>query len=292
MEAKFPIMKVNWLILLFGCLLAYPLHPVLAQTDESPDSFEEESEEEVEEEKDPGPAATDETSAQIIALNHEARGGLDKIKAITTLRLTGTMREGKSDFNLLIYRKAPNKYRVEQYFRKLGREYRTIRVYDGETAWKQEVSPEKKNPQIMPAGEAKQFMLETDFYGPLVDWEEKGHKFAYTGEAKVGERSAYLIKAKINKGPVVYYYFDAQNFLMPRFGFSETFAGSTFNADYFVTNFKKVNDVWMEESLEYTAPRTGVYKTIDYDRIEANIDVPDSLFAMPKSKEFWLKQKE
>ena len=90
--------------------------------------------------------------------------------------------------------------------------------------------------KVMGKAEAADFFREADFYGPLVDWKEKVHNFAYDSEAKVNKSPSHLVKAGLVDGAIVYYYLDAKRFLIYRYGFTERFAGSRANADYFVTN--------------------------------------------------------
>ena len=277
--------KVNYIVCLLCLLSAMPMVSHGQTEAENGEEQQESSKKEV------GPKVSDAASAKIIANHNKSRGGIDKIKSIKSTKKKGTLREGKKYYNMLWYRKVPNKYRVERHYRLLGQDYRTVWAYDGETAWIQEFTPKKQLPKLMGKGEAKEFALEADFYGPLVDWKEKGHAFAYDGKAKVYSTPAYLVRAQIKNGPLVYYYFDTKNFLVRRYGFTAKFAGASVYADYYVQKLKKANDVWMEQRREYTAD-LGVYKTIEYDSIQANVDISDSLFVMPKIKEYWIKSRD
>jgi len=239
--------------------------------------------------KEVGPDSTDATSAKLIALHNRARGGVEQIKATQTLKIKGTMEEGKNRYNMEWYRKTPNKYRVVRHYRKLGRDYTLVRAFDGETAWSQEVSPKVELPKVMGKAEAADFKREADFYGPLVDWKEKGHNFVYDREAKVNKRPSYLVKAGLGDGAIVYYYFDAKNFLIYRYGFIERFAASLTYAEYFVTKFSKVNGVWMEKGRDYKAPGSGIYKRLIFETISPDEKMPDKLFTLPKMQEYWLR---
>ena len=46
----------------------------------------------------------------------------------------------------------------------------------------------------------------------------------------------------------------------------------------------------MEEKKQYLV-EGRVYKEINYNKILANVDIPDSLFEVPEVKEFILRQK-
>ncbi len=237
-----------------------------------------------------GPQSTDANSAKIIDLHIDALGGLEKIKTLKTIKLTGSFREGKQSWKMTWYRKAPNIYRVERYHRLLGRDYLTIKAFNGKTGWVREASPELKPPEEMWKGELDSFLKEAEFYPPLVDWREKGHHFAYKGELKILRKPTYFVQGKLEDGRDIYYYFNTNNFLLRQVGFKDKFAGATADADYRPVKMKKVNGIWMEEIIQYVV-QGRVYKEIVYDTMLANIDMPDSLFEIPEVKEFILRQK-
>ncbi len=276
-------------ICLMGFLLVF-YSPLYAQEQNlTEDSVEEESEEG--EEVDKGPTATDANAAKMIEYHLLVRGGPEQIKTLETIEKKGSQKEGKNLYDMIWYRKAPHKYRVEQSYRKLGRDYRTIRVYDGQTAWTQEVEPKPKPPAVMTTAQAKDFIMEADFYGPLVDHQSKGHFFVYDSSTTVYGKPAYIVKGRLSNGAIVFYYFDAKDYLIRRYGFSEKFAASTANADYYPTGFRKFYGVVMELGREYVANKS-IYKKVDFESIKVNEEISDSLFTMPKSKEFWLRQKD
>ena len=234
---------------------------------------------------------TDATSEKLIDLYLKALGGIDRLKAITTLKMEGEFREGEKNWNMTWFRKAPNKYREERHHRLLGRDYITVKAYNGSKAWVREVSPEMLLPEEMSKGEITSFIQEAEFYNHLIDWREKGHRFNYVDKIKVLKKPTYFVQGKLKDNRDVFYYFDTQSFLLRQFGFKERFAGSLIDADYIPVKLKKVNGVWMEEKKQYLV-EGRVYKEITYNKILANIDIPDSLFEIPVVKEFILRQKD
>lgn len=233
---------------------------------------------------------TDPTSIKLIDLHLKALGGVENLKAIHTLKMEGEFREGKKSWNMTWFKKAPNKYRVERHHRLLGRDYITVKAYNGVSGWVREVSPEMLPPENMSKGEITDFAQEAEFYNHLIDWLEKGHRFNYIDKIKVRKQPTYFVQGKLKDGRDVFYYFDPENFLLKQFGFKERFAGALVDADYVPIKFTKVNGVWMEEKKQYVV-EGRVYKEIKYDKILANVDIPDSLFEIPEVKEFILRQK-
>jgi hypothetical protein len=233
---------------------------------------------------------TDPTSIKLIDLHLKALGGVENLKAINSLKMEGEFREGKKSWNMTWFKKAPNKYRVERHHRPLGRDYITVKAYNGKSAWVREVSPEILPPENMSKGDTTAFAQEAEFYNHLIDWREKGHRFNYIDKIKVRKQPTYFVQGKLKDGRDVFYYFDPENFLLKQFGFKERFAGSLVDADYVPIKFTKINGVWMEEKKQYLV-EGRVYKEINYNKILANVDIPDSLFEVPEVKEFILRQK-
>lgn len=239
---------------------------------------------------DKGPTSTDLNAAKIIQLHITANGGLENLNSIKTLKKTGSSKEGKELLQITEYYKAPNKYRIEKRFRQGGREHLSVLVTDGRTVWSRVVSPNKKPPVVLKGAEAKKVLAGADIHGNLVDWKSKGHNFSYQGKSKVTGRPAYLLKAGLSNGDVLWYYFDSKSFLITRIGFKESFSGTKIDADAYPVKFKKINGAWHNETIEFTASNQ-VYRTIAYDNIIANGEVSDDLFALPKIKQFTLRQK-
>ena len=254
------------------------------------DGLETEDESGEEQKVDRGPTSTDATAAKIISLHLAYNGGLEKIKSTKTLRKTGSFKEGKELLQITEYYKTPNKYRIEKRFRQGGREHLSVLATDGRTVWSRELSPVKKPPVVKKGAEAKKVLADADIYGNLVDWKAKGHNFSYQGKSNVSGRPAFLLKAGLSNGEVRWYYFDSKTFLVTRIEFKETFAGTKVYANIYPIKFKPVNGTYHNETIEFTAS-DQVYRTIAYDQIIANEDISDDIFALPKIKEFILRQK-
>ena len=75
--------------------------------------------------------AAGQTADELIAKNFEARGGLENLKAVQTMRLTGTMKAGRDSLPSVLELKRPNKSRWE--FTLDGQT--AVEAFDGEGGW-------------------------------------------------------------------------------------------------------------------------------------------------------------
>ena len=76
------------------------------------------------------PAAA-QTVDEVIAKSFEARGGLDRLRAIQTIRVTGRMSTGPTKALMVIERKRPGSFRAEITVQGV----RAVQAWDGVTAW-------------------------------------------------------------------------------------------------------------------------------------------------------------
>lgn len=75
--------------------------------------------------------AAGQTADELIAKNIAARGGLENLKAVQTMRLTGTMKAGGDSLPSVLELKRPNKSRWE--FTLEGQT--AVEAYDGKGGW-------------------------------------------------------------------------------------------------------------------------------------------------------------
>ena len=150
--------------------------------------------------------ASAQTVDELIAKNMAARGGMDKLKAVKTMRLTGTMTVGPGmEAPVILETKRPKNMRMEFTLQGMT----GVQAFDGTTAWIVMPFMGKKDPEPIPPEEAKDAAKQADFDGPLVDYTQKGHKVEFVGKDKVEGTDAYKLKVTLKSGDIRYVYLDA-----------------------------------------------------------------------------------
>jgi hypothetical protein len=84
----------------------------------------------------------------------------------------------------------------------------------------------KKDPEALPAEQAKIMDEQADFDGQLVDYKEKGSTIELVGKEPVEGTDAYKLKLTTKGGEVRYYFLDAEYFLEIRTEASRTIRGT------------------------------------------------------------------
>jgi hypothetical protein len=220
------------------------------------------------------------TADELVVKNLAAKGGIEKIKAIKSLRTTGKM-ETPGQVIALIgeERKAPDQVRSTLTLQGMTQ----IEAYDGSTGWRISPFRGRRDPELLGEDELRGLVEEADFYGPLVDYQQKGNTVAYLGHATVDGDDAYRLKVTLKNGDFIYYYLDPETYLEIRTEKHEFIRGSVRETVENLGSYKLVNGVYFPYSLEQ-GPKTNSsddLNKITIEKIEANAEIPDSKFKMP-----------
>ena len=234
----------------------------------------------------PASAQDEMTAEKLIEKNVEARGGKEKLESIETARIQATMTamgpQGSMEIPVQMEWKAPDKMRVE--FTVQG--MKGIQAYDGETGWTLMPFMGKTEPQKMSGEELEQTKDQfQDIRGALYNPEEQGYAVEYVGEEEVEGTPAY--KLKLTKGDdVTYYYLDKDYFLeFKTEGKMTTPQGQEVSMATSIGDYKEVGGVMFAHSMDMTpegAP-AGAGQNITMDKVELNVELPDSRFEMPEA---------
>jgi outer membrane lipoprotein-sorting protein len=224
--------------------------------------------------------AAAETADEIVAKNIQARGGLEKIKSIQSMRMTGTMRLGDERLPTTLELKRPNRSRWE--FTLEGQT--AIQAFDGKTAWMIMPFEGQTEPQIMTDQEAKDIEMQADVDGPLVDAAAKGNTIELLGKEKIdGGVEAWRLRITRKTGDSRDLYIDAKTYLQVLAVSRRTNDGRSVEIRSKIGDYRKVDGVMLPHSFEATASGVPQTQALEFQKIELNVPIDDSRFAMPKT---------
>jgi hypothetical protein len=221
------------------------------------------------------------TADELIAKNLEARGGVERIKAVDAMRASGRMVFAQGDFSLeLGYSNlvgAGAGCRTEISLQGLT----AITAWDGKTGWNVSPFQGRRDPERMSADDAKALEYCADIDGPLVDWQAKGHKVEYQGTEDVDGTEAHKLKVTLANGNLQTLYFDPDYFLEIRTVSQTTVRGVKQEQETDIGNYERVAGVFMPYSIE-SGPKGGPKsQKIQIDRIETGVEIDPAQFAFP-----------
>lgn len=219
------------------------------------------------------------TAEDLVAKNLAAKGGLEKIKAIRSLRMKGKLQQGSFSAEVQVDQAVPDKLRQE--FSMMG--MTQIMAYDGAGSNGWQISPfgGRKEPSILGEDQMKALTEEADFHGPLVDYERKGNTIAYLGHELVDGDDAYRLRVTLKNGDILYYYLDPDTYLEIRVERVHFIRGSTQESLTDLGSYKKVAGVYFPFSVAQGSRRSADRAYLNFSSIEANIDIPADEFKMP-----------
>jgi len=225
--------------------------------------------------------ASAQTVDEVIAKNLEARGGLDKIKAVQSMKLTGKMTVGPGiEAPVTLELKKPSSVRLEITFQgNTG-----VQAYDGKTGWGISPMAAKKDPEPMSADDLKDMDEQADMDGPLVDFKAKGHSVVLMGKEKVEGSDAYKLKLTLKTGDIRTIYIDADSYLELKTEARRTVRGSEIDTESVSSDYKEVGGLILPYTIQQGAKGQAQKQTITVEKIELNVPIDDARFKMPEAK--------
>ncbi len=217
------------------------------------------------------------TAEELVAKNTEAKGGYDKIKAVTSLRITGRMESGGLRAQVEEDAKSPDLLR--QTFTVQG--MTQIEAFDGTTAWRISPFEGRRAPEMMGEDDARGLIEEADFYGPLIDYKQKGSTVAYLGRDTLDGDDVYRLQVTLKNGDIIYYYLDPDTYLEIRTEKQQFIRGSIRESVTDLGSYKQVAGVYYPFSIDQGSKNSFERSHITVEKIEANVPIPDTEFHMP-----------
>lgn len=224
-------------------------------------------------------AAAAQTADELVAKNLQARGGVDKIKAVNTVKMTAKAYVG-INADVSQEQKRPNMIRQEFTVQGMTQ----IQAYDGSVGWKISPFEGRKDPELLGEDDMRDLVEDADIDGPLVDYQAKGNKVEYLGHDLVDGDDAYKLKVTLKNGDVIYYYLDPDTYLEIKTEKQEFIRGSVRESERLLGSFKQVAGVYYPFSLEIGPKGGSEHERYTIDTIKINEPIEDSYFKMPSAK--------
>jgi outer membrane lipoprotein-sorting protein len=227
-------------------------------------------------------AAVAQSVDDIISSNLKSKGGLEKIKATQSVRMTGSLvardPSGRDvTGTLTMVAKRPNLMRRDAEV--AGQ--RVVNAYDGTSLW---MTMGTNPPQQLPNTQAAYARQDAEFDSVFVDYKEKGTKIELVGKETVAETPVYHLKVTKKAGPPQDYYLEISTGLEKRISVSvQAPDGSTVVNVTDFSDYRSV-DGCMVPFLLRQRQNQVIVATTTLDKVEFNVPIDDAYFKMPSSK--------
>ena len=226
--------------------------------------------------------ATAQTVDEIIQKNLEARGGLDKITAVKSGKLSGKILRQGMEMPITMWYVKPDKIRTELTFSDKSMTF----AYDGNIAWQISPFTGSTDPQEITGDMADNIKENIESLNePFIDYEKKGHKIEFIGKDEWEGTDVLKLKLTLKSGKVSTIFIDAETFIeLKRENVRSLDNGQEIRAESLFGDYKPVDGVMMPHSISMTANGQKAGEII-FDSVETNVKTEDGFFSMPPKKE-------
>ena len=219
------------------------------------------------------------TADEIVRKALDARGGIEKIKAVRSERISGHVSFSRGmEGTFVVELKRPLKMHVEIAID--GQ--KIIRVYDGKSSgWMINPFGENKEAQPLSPEDLKNISDESDFDGPLVDYKAKGHQIELAEKEKLDDKLVYRVKLTNKNGGARFYFIDATTFLVLKWEGTQKTEEQELPWESFSSDFREVQGLKYAFRIDQGSPGTQFKQTLTTEKIEIDPPIDDSRFAKP-----------
>ena len=184
---------------------------------------------------------------EIVSRYLKSIGGLEKIRAVKTLRRTGKF-IGGGGFEATLTQENKRGNSVREEFSVLG--MTAINAYDGNTGWKIEPWNGKKDAESLGEEEMKSILEDSDFDGPLVDYQKKGYKVEFAGKDKFEGTDTVKLKITNPNGDIYVWHMDTDYYVPIKIDIKRFVRGAEREYETVLGDYKEVSGWFIPYAFE------------------------------------------
>ncbi len=223
-------------------------------------------------------AAPAPTADEIVERYVTARGGIERLRALQTLRQEGHVIKGPGRKELVTREiKRPGKIRFE--FTNQG--VTSVLASDGQHGWKVSPLEGEKGPRPLPDDVLVDTREQGDIDGPLVDWKNKGSQVEFVGREAVDGLDTYKLKLTLKSGGVLTAYVDVKSANLVRTEGTRQVRGKQVRIETTFTDYRKTDGILFSHLVEVRATGRPQVIRVVLDKVEVNPPLSDARFAPP-----------
>ena len=212
----------------------------------------------------------------VIANNIKARGGLEKIKTVRSVRTISKLTVGSFRAAYVQENKRPDRVREEAIIQGMAQ----VQAYDGKIGWQISPFSGRKDPERMSQDDTKTLLIDADIDGPLVDYLQKGHKAELAGHDSVEGTDCYKVKLTLKNGDIRYYFLDSDSFLELKIENQSNIRGTVQYTETFFGDYEKVNGIYYPFAVETGEKGSESRTKFAVDKVEVDVPLEDARFSM------------
>lgn len=217
----------------------------------------------------------------LLAKSYASLGGVEKVKAIQSMKSTGKMVVQGGALELAVELLASrNQNRFHMAMDMQGQ--KMIMASDGKDFWTINPMMGSMDPQDLTEQQRTAMQSLGDIDGDLIGYEEKGYTLEHVGSAEVEGTPCEKVKVTKKNGEVRTYFLDSEMGVPIKMVMTRAdMMGGQFEAHSFLSEYQEVAG-WMvpHSTVVKRADGTTVFE-LQYAKIEANLKFDDTVFTRP-----------
>ena len=217
------------------------------------------------------------TVDDIVAKNLMAKGGIEKLRAVTSVKMTGRIKGPVGEMPVVSYAKRPNMMRREN----VSDGQTFILAFDGKTVWA--VNPlMSSRPREITGPQAEMTRQDAgDFDSVLLDYKVKGRDIELVGTEAVQGITMHRLRVTTKTGAIQEVFINAETMLESKMVMQIEQAGRKGVVSSEFSNYKEVDGIKVPLHIRQTL-NGQLMAEVFYDQVQFNTPIDDALFAMPK----------
>jgi hypothetical protein len=216
------------------------------------------------------------TADEIVARYVKARGGLERLAALRSLKFTGHVANLGIESPFVTQMKRPDLVRTDM----TVNTFPMVQAYDGKTAWIVMPLLGSTDPEDLPEAQARDMRNSSSIDGPLVDYKAKGNTVELLGKEDVEGKPAYKLKLTLKDGSVRTVYLDEKSGLEVELLSTRQNEGGQVEVETFYSDYRPTEGILFPRTIENrikgkTSSRMWI------DTVELNPPIEDAIFRKP-----------
>ena len=216
-------------------------------------------------------AAAQTTVDDVVARNLAAKGGVEKLRAITTVKMSGSLKSPSGVTAITTWAKRPSFMRREN----VNDGQTFVMAFDGKTLWQINplISPRPRDVPA-PPGDAE------DFDSLLLDYKEKGRTVELVATEPVQGINMHRLRVTEKNGQIRDIYINAETMLESKTVVQVEQGARKAIVTTEFSNYKTIDGISVPMHVRQILNGKPLTE-VTYERIEFNVAIPDSMFAKP-----------
>lgn len=219
------------------------------------------------------PPTVDELTAKYVA----ARGGDEKLKGLSTMKMKGSINVQGADMTVTVLSKRPNMVKQEMAMQGM----RIVQAFDGTQVWAINPMLGSSAPKAIEGPQADAIKSQALFDGPLIGYKDRGDTLELVGPAEIDGAKTWKLKLTRKDGKSMHIFVDADTGLERQWSATIDQNGLSMEVDTVMSDYQPVNGVPVARTMR-TVMNGQSMGTLKVSSVEFNVPVEDAEFKMPQ----------